>query len=262
MDAVEVGGLRIAYERVGSGPALVLLHGYVGDGHATWRPQIEGLSDEFTVVAWDAPGAGNSSDPPESFGIAGYADSLAGFVAALDLGTPHVAGLSFGGVLAIELAHRHPAVATSLVLGSAYAGWRGSLSQSAAEARLGQALELSRLSADEFADTLLPTMFSDGTPQATVDDFGASVRSFHPSGFRAMANASAEDLREALPHIEAPTLLICGENDVRAPMTVARHLEESIPGARLVVLPGAGHVCNLEAPETFNATVREFLRAL
>ncbi len=262
MDSVEVDGLRIAFERAGSGPVLVLLHGYVGDGRATWRPQLEGLSDEFTVVAWDAPGAGSSSDPPESFGIAGYADSLAGFVAALELGTPHVAGLSFGGALAIELAHRHPASARSLALGSAYAGWRGSLSPSAAEARLGQAHELSRLSSDEFTDTLLPTMFSEGTSQSTVDGFGASVRSFHPSGFRAMANASAEDLRDALPLIEAPTLLIHGENDVRAPMAVARHLEESIPGARLVVLPGAGHVCNLEAPENFNATVREFLRGV
>ena len=77
---VDVDGLRIAYERVGSGPPLVLLHGYVGDGATTWRRQLDGLSDEFTVVAWDAPGAGRSADPPEWFGMAGYADCLAGFV--------------------------------------------------------------------------------------------------------------------------------------------------------------------------------------
>ena len=73
MDSVEVGGLRIAYERAGTGPPLVLLHGYVGDGPTLWRPQLDTLSDDFTVIAWDAPGAGASSDPPESFGIAGYA---------------------------------------------------------------------------------------------------------------------------------------------------------------------------------------------
>jgi pimeloyl-ACP methyl ester carboxylesterase len=74
MEMVEVDGLQIAYERAGSGPALVLLHGYVGDGPTTWRRQLDGLSDEFTVVAWDAPGAGRSADPPERFGLDGYAD--------------------------------------------------------------------------------------------------------------------------------------------------------------------------------------------
>ena len=85
METVEVDGLQIGYERAGAGPALVLLHGYVGDGPTTWRGQLDALSDEFTVVAWDAPGAGSSSDPPERFGLDGYADCLAGFLARLDL---------------------------------------------------------------------------------------------------------------------------------------------------------------------------------
>jgi pimeloyl-ACP methyl ester carboxylesterase len=88
MDQIEVAGLRIAYERAGAGPPLVLLHGYVGDGPTLWRRQLEALSDEFTVVAWDAPGAGGSSDPPESFGMAGYADCVAGFVDGLHLDRP------------------------------------------------------------------------------------------------------------------------------------------------------------------------------
>ena len=88
MKMTEVGGLRIAYDRAGAGPPLVLLHGYVGDGPATWRRQLEGLCGEFTVVAWDAPGAGGSSDPPESFGMADYADCLAGFVDRLGLERP------------------------------------------------------------------------------------------------------------------------------------------------------------------------------
>ena len=64
MEAIEVGGLRIAYERAGAGPPVVLLHGFVGDGRSTWQGQIADLSDEFTVVAWDGPGAGRSADPP------------------------------------------------------------------------------------------------------------------------------------------------------------------------------------------------------
>jgi pimeloyl-ACP methyl ester carboxylesterase len=116
VDQLEVEGLRIAYERAGEGSPVVLLHGYVGDGRATWRRQIAELSDEFTVVAWDAPGSGRSSDPPESFSLPDYADCLAGFVDALGLGRAHVAGLSFGGGLALELFRRHPAIPMSLVL--------------------------------------------------------------------------------------------------------------------------------------------------
>jgi pimeloyl-ACP methyl ester carboxylesterase len=256
---IEVGGLRITYERAGTGPPLVLLHGYVGDGPATWRPQLDGLRDDFTLVAWDAPGAGGSSDPPESFGMAGYADALAGFIAGLGLGTPHVAGISFGGALALALCRRHPSVPRTLVLASAYAGWGGSLPAEVADQRLRQAHVLAGLSPDEFAGALLPTMFSEGTPKESVEAFGASMRGFHPAGFRAMANASAENLRDVLPHIEVPTLLVYGAEDVRAPRSVARDLEASIPASTLVVLPGAGHVCNIEAPKEFNTVVRSFL---
>ena len=260
MDTIEVDGLDIAYTRVGHGPPLVLLHGYVGDGPATWQPQLDGLSDEFTVVAWDAPGTGRSSDPPEAFGMAGYADCLAGFVERLGLGRPHVAGLSFGGALALAFCNRHADVPMTLVLASAYAGWAGSLPVDAAEQRLRQALQLSDLPPDEFVGALLPTMFSAGTPQASVEEFGDCMRALHPAGFRALARAAAEDLRDALPHVTVPTLLVYGDKDVRAPLPVAEHLNAAISGSTLVVLADVGHVCNIEAPDDFNGAVRDFLR--
>ena len=139
---VEVRGLRIAYEREGAGPPVVLLHGYVGDGLGTWRHQIADLSEDFTVVAWDNPGAGRSADPPESFSLADFADCLAEFIGALGLGRPHVVGLSFGGGLALELYRRHPAIPATLVLAGAYAGWAGSLPEDVVEQRLQQVLNL------------------------------------------------------------------------------------------------------------------------
>jgi pimeloyl-ACP methyl ester carboxylesterase len=259
MDTVDVDGLRIAYERTGRGPALVLLHGYVGDGATTWRPQLDALSDDFTVVAWDAPGAGRSSDPPEDFGMEGYADAAAGFVRALGLEGSFVGGLSFGGALVIALAARHPRVAVRVVLASAYAGWRGSLGEAAAEQRLAQAVRLSELSPDELVATLLPTMFSEGTPAEVVDAFEATIRAVRPVGFRAMARASAEDLRPDLSSVKAPALLVYGDQDVRAPLSVAEHLVAAMPRAELVVLSGVGHVCNIEAPHAFNEAVRAFL---
>ena len=255
-----VDGLRIGSHQVGDGPAVVLLHGYVGDGAVTWQRQLAALSDEFRLIAWDAPGAGASTDPPEPFGMAGYADCLAGFIAAVGVEAPHLVGLSFGGALALTVAARHPGLARSLVVVSGYAGWGGSLPPGVVDQRLAQALALSALTADEFVDALLPTMFATAPAAGDVDRFAASMRAFHPAGFRAMARASAEDLRGLLASIDVPTLLVYGDQDVRAPLPVAEHLHSAIAGSELTVLPGLGHVCNLERPDEFNATLRTWLR--
>jgi pimeloyl-ACP methyl ester carboxylesterase len=260
LETVECDGLRIAYQRAGTGPPLVLLHGYVADGPTTWHRQIEDLADEFTIVAWDAPGAGASSDPPESFGIVGYADCLARFVELLGLDRPSVAGLSFGGALALAFAARHPEMTNALVLASAYAGWFGSLTHEAADQRLKQALTLSELHPDHFVGALLPTMFSADVPPQVVEDFGAALRAFHPPGFRALARASAEDLRPVLSRVAAPALLVYGDNDVRAPLEVAAKLHAALRHSTLIALPGAGHCCNIEAPDAFNRELRNFLR--
>jgi pimeloyl-ACP methyl ester carboxylesterase len=262
-DEREVDGLQIAYERAGAGPPLVLLHGYVGDGGATWRRQIDELCDEFTVVAWDAPGAGRSSDPPESFSLGDYADCLAGLIDALGLERPHVAGLSFGGGLALELFRRHPSVPRTLVLASAYAGWAGSLPPAEVEHRLHQVLQLADLPPDRFVGAVAPTMFSESAPPETVAEFVANMSGFHPRGLRAMARSIASaDLRDVLPRVDVPSLLLYGEDDVRAPRAVAEQLHGGIPGSRLVVIPGAGHACNLEATERFNSEVRTFMRSV
>ena len=193
--------------------------------------------------------------------MAGYAACLAGFVERLGLGRPHVAGLSFGGALALALCRRHAALPSTLVLASAYAGWAGSLPAEVTDQRLRQAMVLADLSPAEFVGTLLPTMLSEATPPESVDAFEASMLGFHPVGFRAMARASAENLRDVLPRVDVPTLLVHGGQDVRAPLPVAEDLHTAIPGSTLVVLPDAGHVCNIEAPEAFNQAVRSFLQS-
>jgi pimeloyl-ACP methyl ester carboxylesterase len=262
MDQIEVAGLRIAFERAGNGPPLVLLHGILQDSQA-WRRQLDGLCDEFTVVAWDAPGCGQSSDPPESFRLPEYADCLAGFVAALGLEQPHVLGLSWGGGLALELYRRHPTVPATLVLAAAYAGWAGSLPVEVVAQRLEQALREADLPSDQFVPGWLPGLLTDAAPKATVDEVVAVMSRFHPSGYRVMAQAFAEaDLRDVLPRVAVPTLLLYGEADRRSPLPVARDLHATIPASTLVVLPGVGHLCNIEAAETFNSEVRRFLRSV
>lgn len=141
MEEIEVAGLRVGFRRAGSGPPVVFVHGGFGFDSRSWEPQLEALADEFMVVAWDAPGAGRSSDPPESFRMPEYADCLAAFIAALGLDRPHIVGLSLGATLAIQLYDRHPTIPRTLVLAGAYAGWAGSLPADVVEQRLRKLLE-------------------------------------------------------------------------------------------------------------------------
>jgi len=260
---IDIPGFRLGYRRAGSGPPIVFLHGYVGDGLGTWGGELTTLSDEFTVIVWDAPGLASSSDPPESFTLGDYADCLAAFIAALGLRRPHICGLSFGGGLAIELYRRHPEIPRSLVLVSAYAGWTGSLPPDVVEFRLNQALRLADLTGEELVREIVPTLFSPTAASELVDRFAAGMREFHPAGLRATGRAFARaDLRDALATIEVPTLLIYGSEDVRAPIDMARDIHTAIPRSRLVVIDDVGHVPNIEAPERFQEAVRMFLRSL
>jgi pimeloyl-ACP methyl ester carboxylesterase len=263
MDHVEVAGLRVAYRRAGQGAPLVLLHGGLGDSRE-WRRQLEGLADEFTVVAWDAPGCGGSADPPAAWRLPEYADCLAGFTQALDLGRPHVGGLSWGGGLALELYRRHPLVPRSLVLASAYAGWAGSLPPEVVQERLGRALREAELPPEQWVGGYLPGLFTEQASAEVVDEALSMMLEVRPAGMRPMVQGLAEaDLREVLPHIQVPTLLLYGDGDRRSPPeVVARDLHAKIPGSRLVVMAGVGHQCNMEAPDRFNAEVRSFLRSV
>jgi pimeloyl-ACP methyl ester carboxylesterase len=261
MDIVEVEGRRIAFRRAGSGPPVLFLHGGWSDGRE-WRLQMEALSDEFDVVAWDAPGCGGSDDPPLDFGMAGYADAVAGLAAALDLARPHLVGLSFGGGLALAGYERHPDLAGSLVLASAYAGWAGSLPPDEIEARLRRMRREAGLPAQQWVDSYLPTFFAGPVPPEITDEVLAQMLESRPAGIRPMLEAFAVcDLRPVLPRIQVPTLLLYGDADSRSPRPVADALAAAIPGSELVVIPGAGHCVNLEAPKEFNAELRRFLRS-
>lgn len=132
MDQTEARGYRIAMEKAGEGPAVLLLHGGLSDSRE-WRRQIRELTSDFTVIAWDAPGCRGSSDPPED--LQGYSSCLAGFIEGLELEHRHVVGLSFGPGLALELYRQRPDLPRSLVLASAYAGWAGSLPAEVVDAR-------------------------------------------------------------------------------------------------------------------------------
>lgn len=241
---------------------VALVHGFVGDALSTWSGQLEGLSDEFTVIAWDAPGSGASSDVPEHVGMDGYADCLADFLKAVGVERAHLVGLSFGAAVVLATFHRHRGIALSLSLISGYAGWSGSLGPEAAQARLLRSLTASRLSAEDFVAVMAPSTFSPQARGDLVAGFLANVGRFRPAGFRAMARASHTDLSHVLAEVDIPTLLIYADQDVRAPVWIGEAIHRAIPRSQIVVLEGPGHVSPVEAPADVTRELRQFFRSV
>jgi pimeloyl-ACP methyl ester carboxylesterase len=253
--------MSIAYDRAGAGAPIVFAHGGAGDARE-WTFQAP-LADEFDLVTWDEPGNGRSGDLSPGWGLGDSADALAGLIEALGLGRAHIGGLSWGGVVALELYRRRPELVASLILADTYAGWKGSFPSEEVATRVA-GFERSLAAPPQSREGWVPGLFKiDPLPpriaelQAKID---ADVR---VETMRALIAAVAEtDLSGLLPTIAVPVLLIWGADDVRSPLeTVGRQFERAIPGAELVVIPNCGHMSSIERPDEFNRAVREFCRA-
>lgn len=196
---------------------------------------MDGLSDEFTVVAWDEPGAGRSSDLPEGFTLADYAHCLAGLIETLEL-------------------------AATLIMIDAYAGWKGSLPAEEVTARVAGARQMLDAPPGQF-DPTFPGLFAGEPPAQFVPILAAIAGDVRPATLRHQLSLMAEaDHRDLLPRIAVPTLLVWGKHDVRSPLGVAHQFDEAIPDTELVVIEDAGHVSNLDQPEQVNQAVRSFCR--
>lgn len=225
-----------------------------------WRPQVDALADEFTVVSWDEPGSGRSGDLPSGFTLGDFADALAVVIEDVGLGPAQVAGLSWGGTVVLELYRRRPELVRSLMMVDTYAGWKGSLPPAEVAARVEGARAMLAVPREEF-DPTLPGLYASGPPErflGLLEEMSGDVR---PESMAVELSLMAEaDQNDLLPRITVPTLLLWGELDARSPLSVARAFRDAIPHSELVVLPAVGHMSNLEAPEAFTAAVRAFCR--
>ena len=251
--------MRVHYERTGKGPALLLLHG-IGSSSRSFRHQLAGLSDACDVIAWDAPGYGRSEDPAVPFTLDELADRALALLDEVAIDRAHVLGVSMGGVIAQLVYHHQPARVRSLILVDTNPGG-GALPEPARSERVRQRVEaLDRLGPRGMAEQRAPHLVRpDAAPELVAElvDIMAQVR---PAGYRAAAVAlGCTDLTSRLGAIRAPTLVVHGECDRVVPVATARELAAAIPGARLVVIPHAGHVSNQEQPDAFNAAVCAFL---
>jgi pimeloyl-ACP methyl ester carboxylesterase len=216
------------------------------------------------MIAWDAPGYAQSEDPPTAeFSIEDQADRAAQLLDELHLDEAHVLGVSMGGVVAQQLYHRHPERVRSLVLCDTNPGG-GAMPEPERSERVRQRVDnLERLGAREMARQRAPVLVTPEAPAELVQELADIMAEVRPAGYRAAAIALGNtDLTASLRNIRVPTLVIHGDCDRVVPLDTGRQLAESIPGARLVIIPDAGHVANQERPLEFNAAVREFLLQL
>ncbi len=248
---VDINGIRTRWRQAGSGPAVLVLHGWGARIEAV-QPIISGLSPQLTVYAVDLPGFGETALPPAAWGVTDYADWTRALMDELGLARPSIVGHSNGGRVAIHLASHHPERVDKLILvdsagirpkrGMRYHRRVAMAKTAKHAARLlgapGRALQkrvLARTASSDYANAgpLRPT-------------------------FVKLVN---EDLTPLLSQIRASTLLIWGDGDDATPLSDGQTMERMIPDAGLVVLAGAGHFSYLDQPQRFARVAAHFLAA-
>jgi 3-oxoadipate enol-lactonase len=256
--------VTIAYEDIGSGPLLVLLHAFPFD-REMWTPQLENLADRCRIIAPDYPGFGASSDPGQEFTIDSIADVLADFLDGLQETQPiALGGLSMGGYVAMAFARLYPQRLRGLIL----ADTRADADDEAARAgRDANILLVQEQGSTAIMDKLLPKLLSESTPadkpEVAEKTKAIGSRQKPESIVKALyALKERSDAMAGLKQVTVPTLILVGEEDRVTPPAAAQVIKEAVPYSHLITIPNAGHLSNLENPEAFNTALWEFVAPL
>jgi 3-oxoadipate enol-lactonase len=256
-----IDGEEIAYDVRGRGPAVLLLHAFPLDS-SMWDAQVEALAATHRVVRFDARGFGATpADDAPPLAMERIADDGAALLDQLWVGKAVVHGCSMGGYAALAFARRHPRLLAGLVLQDTRAA------ADTPEARAGRATLAAKVLAEgstAAAEALLPRLVGETSHRERPELVAAVRERILASPPRSVANAlhglaGRADSRALLPMLAVPTLVLVGAEDVLTPPDEARAMAAAIPGARLEVVPRAGHLANLENPDAVNAALRAFL---
>jgi 3-oxoadipate enol-lactonase len=252
----DVDASPTAWREAGSSPTAVFLHG-LGGGRTAWRPQLEGLSASRRCVAWDAPGYGASA-PVTARSFDAYADAAVAFIDTVSPDEPvDLVGMSFGGMIAQYTAARIPERIRTLTLlcTSPKFGLDGT------DPDEWRAHRLAGLEAMGSPAAAAPAILSSlaGPNGAHVVPEAVAVMSRVPLAglLDSLTTIASHDTRTILPTIDVPTLILVGELDEETPVSYAQAIDELLPDSRVSVIPGAGHLLNLEAPDEVNAALLE-----
>lgn len=255
-----VRGIEIAYDDVGSGPSVVLLHGYPFN-RSMWREQVQELKQNHRVIVPDLRGHGESAVTAVAT-MQSMATDVASLLETLNISRATIGGLSMGGYVALAFYRLFPLRVRSLVLADTRAQ---SDTEEAKPNREQQAEKALREGMEGIADSLLTKLLAPETvakrPEVVMRLREMMVET-DPEGAAAALRGMAQrqDQTAFLSRIIAPTLIIVGSEDALTPVADSELMHREIGGSRLQIIEGAGHVSNIERPEEFNRALVKFLR--
>ena len=247
-----LSGIELDYEVTGTGPVLLLSHGYGATRHM-WDEQHRALADRWRVASWDMRGHGQTESlaDPQQYSAALTVADMRALLAHVGAERAIIGGLSLGGYVSVAFALAHPEMTQALVICDSGPGYRNAEARAAWNAR-----------AEERAASL-ETKGLDALGRRSRETQQAVHRSAQglAHAARGMLAQEGSAVIDGLPSIRVPTLVIVGDQD-QPFVAPSEYMAKKIPGARLAVIPGAGHSSNLDQPEMFNRILREFLAAL
>jgi len=252
----------LAVDVAGSGPPVLFLHG-VGGNRSNWRDQLGALAPEFLAAAWDARGYGDSDDYDGPFAMPEVSADAVRVLDALGADGAHIVGLSMGGLIAQDILARHPDRVRSLVLADTSRGRTSAQSDEWVDAFLAarRAPLLAGKTPADIAPKVAEGLVGRAATAAVRERLVASLSALRKDGYlKALEAVTVHEPLLDHTRVRVPCLVLVGEDDRVTPVRAAQSLARRIPGARLEVIPEAGHLSNIERPDIFNALILDFLR--
>ena len=257
------GAPRIAYDEAGDGPPVLFLHG-IGGNRTNWRDQLLACAGQYRAIAWDARGYGQSDDYEGPLDFARFADDAIRLLDHLGLDKVHMVGLSMGGRITQDLYFRYPGRVAAMVLCDTFPGTTPTLPPEEREAfiDLRKGPLIAGKSLREMAEPLAKTLVSANAEPAHFQRLVDSVAALHKDSYIKTIEATMRyDRAVDIGEISVPVQLIYGAEDRLTPPGIGEDMQRRIPGARLAVIEGAGHLVNIERGADFNHVLLDFLKS-
>jgi 3-oxoadipate enol-lactonase len=258
---VVVNGVALHVAESGAGPPLLLIMG-LGASHDTWIAQREAFARAYHVIEFDNRGAGRSACPPPPWTVPDMAADAVGVLDGIGVARAHILGVSMGGMIAQELAIRHPERVDRLILAASFARpdpVRRAFLLHRRWARL-QGADARAESVANLAWLLSPRTLGDPTRTAEIVSLFGAMPFMEADAYARQIDAILDHTTlDRLNGVRAPTLVVAAAEDVLTPVLLSEEIAAAIPGARLEVLPRGGHGMLVEYADDFNRVVLDWL---
>src|SRR6516162_6117520 len=254
------GPPRIAVDHAGAGQLLIMLHG-IGGNRTNWHDQLPVFGVHFHAVSWDARGYGASDDYEGPLDFGDFARDLARVLDHFNSARAHLVGLSMGGMIAMDFYSRYPERVATLTICDSLPGFNHLTPEHRREfVRLRQEPLLNGKEPKDIAPVVAKTLIGKSARSGSFERLVASMSALHKESYlKTIAGTANYQRRYELEKIAVPAHIVVGDEDRLTPPEMSRQMAARIPGARLTVIEGAGHLSNIEQPEKFNGAVLGFL---